>query len=329
MSCFRPIECWRMDNDTKLSFNTSNLAKYEKHRVQKLHVPCGKCIGCLLDRSNDMATRIWCETQNWQNNCFITLTYNNKNLPKNKQLVKSDLQKFWKRLRYYEKGYEYWDNPVTEKHENPIRYYSCGEYGSKNGRPHYHACVFNWKPSDLKFYKYNHQGDPLYTSKSLSKIWGKGYVIIGNLNYQSACYVARYVTKKLYGQIAKIIYKDKVPEFTESSRNGGIGIMKWIKDKIKIIENKGIFIKIKDTVKLKNIPKYFMKKWKESDPDDAEIFVLENIEQGKKNRDQILKQTTLTESEYLKLQEKNLLEKVKILRRDKDFDETLDNDKDL
>lgn len=323
MSCFHPIEAWRV-----IDFIDKNKIEYvtkikfikprnEKNILEKLQLPCGKCIGCLLDRANDWATRCWCEAQNWKNNCFITLTYNNENLPENGQLLKEDLQKFWKRLRYYEKGYEYWDNPRTEKHENPIRYYSCGEYGGEKGRPHFHACVFNWKPKDLKFYKYNHQGDPLYTSKKLNKIWGKGYVIVGNLNYQSACYVARYVTKKMFGQIAKIYYKDKNPEFTESSRNGGIGIMKWINEKLEIIKNKGLYIKIKDKVKLKAIPKFFMKKWKDENDTNYDWFVFEKTNIAKKNKEEVLKKTTLSESEYLKLQEKNLKEKAKLLKRNK------------
>lgn len=323
MSCFRPIDAWRMENETKLKFVKP---RNERYVIEKLQVPCGKCIGCLLDRANDWATRCWCEAQNWKNNCFITLTYDNEHLPENAQLLKEDLQKFWKRLRYYEKGIEYWDNPRTGKHENPIRYYSCGEYGPKNGRPHFHACVFNWKPKDLKFYKNNHQGDALYTSKTLSKIWGKGYVIIGNLNYQSACYVSRYVTKKIYGQLAKIYYKHKNPEFTEASRNGGIGIMKWIKEKTKIIENKGFYIKIKDKVKLKQIPKYFLRKWKESGDMEYDWFIFERTNIARENKEKLLKQTTLSESEYMKLQEKNLLERAKILKRDSNYEKTLAKD---
>lgn len=323
MSCFHPITAYRMDNQTKLSFRLDNNAKLEKHRIEQLQVPCGKCIGCLLDRSNDMATRIHCETQNWTNNCFITLTYNNEHLPKDAQLCKKDLQDFWKRLRYYHKGVESWENPRTGKTEQPIRYYACGEYGENPkdrtltpyGRPHYHACVFNWRPKDLKFYKTNHQGDALYTSKELNKIWGKGYVVVGNLNYQSACYVARYVTKKLFGKIAKIVYENKKPEFTESSRSVGIGLLKWLKDKIKIKENKGIYIKIKDKVKLKKIPKYFMKKWKEENALEYDWHVFEQTNIAKKNKEKVLAQTSLSESEYLKLQEKNLIEKIKCLKR--------------
>lgn len=78
-------------------------------------IPCGKCEGCLIDKSNSWSTRCMLEAKNWPKNCFITLTYNNKNLPKNRTLVKKDLQNFWKRLRKTQEG--------------PIRYLACGEYG--------------------------------------------------------------------------------------------------------------------------------------------------------------------------------------------------------
>lgn len=75
---------------------------------------------------------------------FVTLTYNTKHIPITnkgfKTLRKTDLQSFFKRLRYYEKEIRY----TTDSRNNcPIRYYACGEYGSKHYRPHYHIILFN------------------------------------------------------------------------------------------------------------------------------------------------------------------------------------------
>lgn len=314
MSCFHPIDCWRQDDTNVLAF--TDTPRRRKHFIEKLRVPCGKCIGCLLDKANDFATRCWCETKGWKNNCFITLTYNDDNLPENHELVKKDLQDFWKRLRYYEQGKETWVNPQNGKVENPIRYYACGEYGGKKGRPHYHACVFNWKPDDLKFYKKNHNGDSLYISKKLTKIWGKGFVIVGDLTYQSACYVARYVTKKMF-KLTKIYkYLNIQQEFTTSSRCGGIGLKFWIENQQKITENKGINIKIGDKVKTKKIPKYFMRKWKETEDPNYEWYSFEICENGKKIWLEILSKTDKTESEYMEMLEENLLKKAQILKRD-------------
>lgn len=204
-----------------------------------------------------------------------------------------------------------------QKDRKSIRYLICGEYGPKTLRPHYHACVFNWKPKDLKFYKENHCGDRLFTSKKLSKIWGKGFVIIGELNYQSACYVARYVSKKLFKeknyQNAKQL--NIQPEFIESSRNGGIGIKYWNEYKNIIINNKGIILKIKDKVKNKPIPKYFMRKWKETGDMEYDWYTYENSERGRKQWQETLSKTSLSESEYLSLLEQQLKNKAKLLKR--------------
>lgn len=335
MCCFHPIRAWQKncayirpdrpepmlywagEHSRKLIFKEPNM--YQINGWRELAVPCGKCIGCLLDKANDWATRAYAESTNWKNNCFITLTYDNDHLPKDFQEMKRDMQKFFKRLRYYEHGIEYWENPRTKKHENPIRYIIAGEKGPKTKRLHMHALIFNWKPKDLKFYKYNHAKDSLYTSKTLEKIWGNGFVIIGNVTYQSACYVSRYVMKKAYQKTAVADLKER--EFIETSRNGGIGLLYWLKNKTKIIQQQGILLKIKDKVKLKMIPKYFKRKWKEEtpiweNPKEYYRYAFHNQKQGIKNMKEILSKTSKTESEYRKTQEEILREKAKILRRD-------------
>lgn len=314
MSCFHPIKCWRVQDETKLCF--ADNPKIRGKFTEQLRVPCGKCIGCMLDRANEWATRCYCETKEWKENCFITLTYNDENLPKNKQLCKKDLQDFWKRLRYYFEGKETWVNPQNGKIENPIRYFVCGEYGPKTHRPHYHACVFNWKPSDLKFYKENHNKDRLFTSETLNKIWGKGFVIVGELTYESACYVARYVSKKIFKKSADYDTAKIQKEFTLCSTNGGIGIKYWKEHKVKITENEGILIKIKGKVKCKKIPKYFMRKWKETGDPEYDMYTYEMQQKGIIAWGEILSRTDKTESEYLEMLEINLLKKQHILRRD-------------
>lgn len=337
MSCCCPITAWQSNQswcDTAykpfLGSSLLRFAGYESRKLvfkrpndesqyRELKVPCGKCIGCLLDKANDWATRAYAESTQWQNNCFITLTYNDENIPENHSLYKKDLQKFWKRLRYFHQGEQYWDNPRTGKHENPIRYIVAGEYGPKTKRPHYHALVFNFKPKDLKYYKTNHNGDKLYTSKDIESIWGKGFVIIGECTYQSACYVSRYVMKKQFNRSSVTDLRER--EFIETSRNGGIGLLYWLKNKDKILTNQGILLKTKDTVKLKNIPKYFMRKWKDEtpiweNPENYYRYKYQKMKQGKENWNNILKNTSQTESEYMKTLQEILRNKAKILRRD-------------
>lgn len=302
MSCFHPKVAYERIGGGVLVWNPD---KESSECGRQIRIACGKCIGCMLDRANDWATRCWCQTQtNGSECCFITLTYNDENIPENKLLKVKDQQDFWKRLRYYNK-------------DTKIKYFGCGEYGPKTYRPHWHFCVWGYKPKDLKFYKYNHNGDKLYTSKELKDIWGNGFVIIGELTYRSACYVSRYCTKKLFKKRKWTEGTNIKPECTICSK--GIGLDYWEKMKENIIKNNGIHIKIDKNVKNKKIPKYYMKKFKEQNPIDYEWYTFERGEQIKEKWNEILSKTTLTESQYLEMQERQLIAKSEQLLRRTNF----------
>lgn len=187
--------------------------------------PCGSCIGCRLAYSRGWAIRAHHEAFLNKENCFLSLTYNNQNLPKDGSIHKSELQNFIRDLRKYAEP-------------KKIRFFGCGEYGDKNGRPHYHACVFglDFQDKELlhagtisKWNKVQKKGDDhdIYISSDLQKIWQKGYHTIGKLSFESAAYVARYCTKKINGKMAKNHYGDKQPEFALMSRMPGLG-REWI-----------------------------------------------------------------------------------------------------
>jgi len=158
-----------------------------------------------------------------EKNCFVTLTYNNENLPKNGTLVKRDVQLFMKKLR--------------KKLKHKIRYYYCGEYGEKFARPHYHLILFNHDFDDKKLWKQIKE-TRLYESPELTKIWGKGFCTVGDVTFESAAYVARYITKKVTGEQASDYYSTLdtetgelhsiLSEFTDMSRRPGIG-WAWFK----------------------------------------------------------------------------------------------------
>lgn len=129
------------------------------------------------------------EAQLHEENSFLTLTYDDEHLPENGSLHKPDLQKFFKRLRFH-----------TGKE---IRYYACGEYGEKTLRAHYHVCLFGHNFSNDR-QPFRRIGEHiLYTSKTLTDIWGLGNTSIGDLTFESAAYTARYVMKKQTGGLAK------------------------------------------------------------------------------------------------------------------------------
>lgn len=160
-------------------------------------------------------------------------------------------------------------------------------------RPHYHAAVFGYWPEDCMPYKKNEIGDMLYTSKTLEKIWGKGFVIVGNLTYESAAYIARYVYKKAYGAEIIPIKEGKESEFITASKRPAIAKnfyfepYKWLK----IIRNNGILIPTKNGVKIKPIPQYLKQKWKENARQDYYIWSATQKENQIKNLKEILSKT--------------------------------------
>lgn len=204
--------------------NIALTSKYgDSYFKENLKIPCGQCIGCRLDYSRAWAVRCVLESKEYDNNYFITLTYNDENLPKNNSLSVRDLQLFIKRLReYYRRNFNY-DN---------IRFFACGEYGSLGDRPHYHIIFFNLPLSDLKFFKANSLQDKLFISETISKLWPYGFHSVGSVNFETCAYTARYIVKKLKG--ADSVYYEKngiIPEFVRMSRRPGIGEAYFNKNK--------------------------------------------------------------------------------------------------
>lgn len=108
-----------------------------------------------------------------------------------------------------------------------IRFFQCGEYGDMFQRPHHHAILFNYKPVDLIPLSHNlHYGT--FTSPTLEKYWTHGFVTVSDVTFESACYVAQYVIKKVNGPLADDHYKGRMPEFITMSRRPGVGY-EWYK----------------------------------------------------------------------------------------------------
>ena len=162
------------------------IANFNKFQpVEIFPIACKTCVGCRVYQSQQWGIRATHEAQMHEDNCFLTLTYDPLYLPKDGCLVKKDMQNFFKRLR---------KNLKTK-----FRYLYCGEYGTQNGRPHYHALLFGLDFKDKQFHHYSASNHPEFTSETLTRIWGKGICTIGSMTYQSACYVGRYATKKVNG----------------------------------------------------------------------------------------------------------------------------------
>lgn len=261
MSCFKPLTGWyskykNPSGKRSIVFNSREaLDPYHS-----LSIPCGQCIGCRLEKSRQWAIRCSLESQLYQNSYFLTLTYDDEHLPKSGSLVPDDLQKFLKRLRRY-----------VEYHGSykKIRFFACGEYGDNFLRPHYHAIIFNLDISDLKRFSTSFSGDIYYTSETINQIWKNGYVIIGEVTFESCAYVARYVTKKMTGSQADFYYEGRQPEFVRMSRRPGIGSA-WL-DQYKSDVYPHDYIVIRDGIKVKP-PKYFDKLFESIAPDEMSMI---------------------------------------------------------
>lgn len=220
MPCYHPIVGYRSKELTKNG--KRKLVFNPKYAIDdsEITVACGQCVGCRLERSRQWAIRCMHEAQMHDHNSFITLTYNEENLPYPPSLNVKHYQDFMKRFR-------------KKFSDTTIRFYHCGEYGDENQRPHYHAIIFGFDFPDKEIFKQSHNGDNYYVSETLNNLWGKGYCIIGDVSFESAAYVARYIMKKVNGETAEEHYKcvdpdtgelfDIKPEYTTMSRRPGIG----------------------------------------------------------------------------------------------------------
>lgn len=220
MPCYHPLSAYQCTD--------GSIVFYESKRhdtVKSLSLPCGQCIGCRLERSRQWAIRCMHEAQMHEQNCFITLTYDDAHLPSDRSLHYRDFQLFIKRLRKRYPG-------------RRIRYYMAGEYGENFGRPHWHACIFGLDFDDKKLWKRTSANSLLYRSKNLELLWPFGYSSIGDVTFESAAYVARYIMKKVTGKNAFEHYQEidpdtgeitnRTPEFTKMSLKPGIGY-EWYK----------------------------------------------------------------------------------------------------
>lgn len=211
MPCYHPLTAWQTDDGTVI-FS-------ERGRIRReLQLPCGQCVGCRLERSRQWAVRCYHEQQMHRENCFITLTYSDEFLPPDWSLNYSHFQKFMKRLR---------------KLKGPSRFFMCGEYGDENFRPHYHACLFGVQFRDRQNWRKSASGFDTFRSEELDRLWGMGHAELGELTFESAAYVARYVMKKVTGKDAERHYEtfdpytgeifNRTPEFARMSLKPGIG----------------------------------------------------------------------------------------------------------
>lgn len=228
MGCFYPLRATQFPNgEIVIHARTPGVHTYQTpaHLGRDIKLPCNRCIGCKIQRSQEWATRCLHESQQHKHNSFLTLTISEEHLAAiapGGSLSKYQHQTFTKRLRA----------SLTHR----ISYYMCGEYGEKLGRPHYHYLIFGYDFPDKQFHKTSSSGEKLYTSPSLNRLWPYGKAWIGDVTYESCAYVASYIMKKLNGEKALEHYRRQdeggndywlEPEFNQMSRRPAIAYSWW------------------------------------------------------------------------------------------------------
>lgn len=162
---------------------------------------CGQCMCCRVNKRREWSSRILLESKMHTHSTFATLTI--ADVPKGHhgppqrrvwELMPEDFTLFMKRLR--------------ANYSEPLRYFAVGEYGERGMRPHFHAALF---------------GVSVMERELVEKIWGLGGVHLGELNKDSAQYLAGYVTKKMTKADDPRLHGRK-PEFARMSRRPGIGV---------------------------------------------------------------------------------------------------------
>jgi len=168
-------------------------------------VPCGKCYHCRITLVNEWVTRMVLETMYNKYCYFVTLTYgirsehtkvfaetyprwstfNQNGVNQNTPLVlrKDHLQKFFKRLR---------KNTGIK-----FKYYACGEYGHKYGRPHYHMILWSNEPISKM---------DIYRAWSTTDVYGYRRVI-GRIDFNDLMQNGTIKTRHSFKYVCKYLQK--------------------------------------------------------------------------------------------------------------------------
>ena len=188
-------------------------------RINNQYFPCGHCLSCRISKAREWSARLLHELNYWDKAVFVTLTYEDSFLPENSSLRKSDLQKFFKRLR----------KSINHK----IKYYACGEYGTKGNRPHYHAIIFGLGQNEI---------DKALIKDCWRYCQWSNFVdskAFGTVTYDSCRYVSDYIFKKYNGEKAKEVYTSKGLEIPFKISSQGLGLRYCLENRENLIYNHG------------------------------------------------------------------------------------------
>lgn len=244
-----------------------------------------------------------------EQNCVVTLTYATEYLPPNGSIAPEHASDFIKRLRSHEDYRAEKDASEGGKGQpEPRRFktWGCAEYGEEKGRPHYHIILFGYTFLD----QVEEEKQPgYYTSDILTRIWGMGQTQIMDLTFESAAYVARYVTKKLnsstgtpeeilrrmdqvYGPInLETGLRPKLPEQSVCLTQKGLGKEWYLEWKEDIYNGDKVYRNTKDNRRVPmQPPKYYDRRYEIDNEEQWKKIKKEREEKNKKRIDKIEKE---------------------------------------
>ena len=205
-----------------------------------MKVPCGHCLACRKNLADSWVIRLYFELLDYDYKaCFLTLTYNDEHLPKDKSVHKRDVQLFLKRLRKHFDKYE----PDRKK----LKYFCAAEYGETNMRPHYHMILF---------------GVGMRDRAVIEDAWQNGFIAMRYADVKNIRYTVKYLHKCKLGKAFKEEWPDLEAPFYLSSKNMNDTIIELYRDKLRehAYNKKYELPKLNMNGRLVMCPKYILKK---------------------------------------------------------------------
>lgn len=319
---------------------------YTGQKSNPFRIPCGKCIECRLNESKEWANRVTMENmilpQDENRALFVTLTYTpdqedficsydyvidcdevpeDIEMHKHLTLVPSHVARYIHDVRQYFERKHNWKG---------VRFYLCGEYGSKMYRPHFHIILLNLPPMDYKVHHTNSMGNAFFEIPELAALWRNpdattadksfGFVCFAEVSWESIAYTARYCLKKFNDQDERNLFiKANIhPVFSSKSTHPGLGYEFYQNYKESIFRDNQINL---PNGRVCGVPRYFKKLYEEEYPSRyrkykeacfANMQTLQKVQET----DQYVH---LSEAEYFSFRKEQAEKKVKKLIRHTQF----------
>lgn len=324
LSCFHPNGVLFSDGKAGKfigPLSTEKVNAFESNGWEVVPVPCGKCRGCRLDKSKYWADRMFLEFATEREDypsktaLFLTLTYDEEHVPwvtctdgvQRHNLDPSHCQLFLKRIRKF-----FWS-----RFHRRLRFYLCGEYGSHTFRPHYHMILFGASladfPDSFVYSSTSESGGILYESKRLDDLWSYGACRFAVANYQTFCYVGRYVLKKQYDSdpsSSDFSYRGRTPVFQRCSLRPGLGA-----DYFSEFDGSKVFLSDGIDVHRIGIPRNVLEKLRLTNPELYDTIKAQRREIARGYQALVSDTVDCDYFDYLRHQELSFAQKTKSLKR--------------